>query len=101
MSETIELFRKSKVLSLTYIAHMRILKVQPSKDHPDGFKVNFVIVDTEKNKPVFLIDSHEPFGYHFHPTPDKDHSIRVPLDVSDPFEALSIFEKKMKEYENK
>ena len=99
MSSVEEIFKKSKVLSMTHIAHMRILKVPPSKEHPDGFKVNFVIIDTEKNKPVFLIDSHAPFGYHCHPITDSDHNVREPLNVSDPFEALSIFEKKIKEYE--
>lgn len=83
-----------------YQAHIKIRKVQPGTKRPDGFKVNFVAVDIETMKPVLIIDNHAPFGYHMHPNADMDHSKRIELEVSGPYEALEIFREKLKELVN-
>jgi hypothetical protein len=84
-------FKKSVKMGSGYVAHMKIQSVPVSDSRPDGFKVNFVLIHLESQKPVLLVDNHKPFGYHLHPTPDQDHRDRVELSVSSPFEALDIF----------
>ncbi len=79
-----------------YIAHMKIRSVPASDNRPDGFKVNFVLINMETQQAVLLVDNHKPFGYHLHPTPDKDHHDRIELIVNSPFEALEIFLTKAK-----
>lgn len=89
-------FHKSIKLG-KYIAHMKIREVPPDDKRPDGFKVNFVLVDTEAQRPVILVDNHEPFGYHLHPTARDDHRNRIELSVTDPYDALDIFLDTVKE----
>ena len=80
-----------------YVAHMKIQTVPVSDNRPDGFKVNFVLIDLQDHQPVLLIDNHKPFGYHLHPTPDRNHDDRIELTVNSPFEALELFVAKAKE----
>lgn len=80
-----------------FIAHLKIQSVPKSENRPDGYKVNFVLVDIESMKPVMIVDNHKPFGYHIHPAARDDHSIRIDLNVDSPYQALDIFIKKAKE----
>lgn len=38
----------------SYIAHLKIQEVEPNNNRPDGYKVNFVLVDIKTLKPVLL-----------------------------------------------
>ena len=90
------IFQQSKKIG-HFTAHMKIQQIPPDDNRPDGFKVNFVLIDDEMQKPVFLIDNHKPFGYHIHPNLNKDHSDREEIVVSSPFEALDLFLERIKE----
>lgn len=79
-----------------FIAKMKIQKVPPNENRPDGYKVNFILLNRDDFSQVLLVDNHAPLGYHMHPDPD-DPKKRVPLNVSSPFEALEVFEEKVKE----
>lgn len=80
-----------------FIAHMKIQSVPKDDNRPDGYKVNFVLIDLEKMDPVLIVDNHKPFGYHMHPDASTDHSKRIKLDVDSPYEALDLFIKRAKE----
>ncbi len=89
-------FKKS-VKKGNFVAHMKIQAVPASDNRPDGFKVNFVLISSETQQAVLLVDNHKPFGYHLHPSPDRDHDDRIELTVKSPFEVLELFLQKAKE----
>ena len=74
---------------------VKLQKIPASKKRPDGFKLNCVLIDLRINKAVLILDNHAPFGYHIHPEPQTDHTIRDELVVDDPFEAIRMFQKKV------
>ena len=83
-----------------FIAHMKIQSVPKNKNRPDGFKANFVLINIDSSELILLVDNHDPFGYHLHPSPEKDKSIREPLDVNSPYEAMTIFLNKVRHIVN-
>ena len=90
------IFRESRKMG-NFIAHMKIQTVSKDNNRPDGYKVNFVLVDLRTMMPVLIVDNHKPFGYHLHPDAKEDHSNRIELQVDSPYEALEIFLEKAKE----
>lgn len=50
-----------------HVAKVKLQKVIPSSNRPDGFKLNCVLIDIRTNQPVLILDNHSPFGYHIHP----------------------------------
>lgn len=93
------IFEESRKMG-EFIAHMKIQKIPPTDNRPDGFKINCVLINLETLKPVLIVDNHKPFGYHLHPDASNDHNNRIELSVNDPFEALNIFIQKAKEITN-
>lgn len=93
------IFRESRKFG-NFIAYMKIQSVPKDDNRPDGYKVNYVLVDLLKSEPVLIVDNHKPFGYHMHPNASTDHNDRVELDVEGPYDALDIFIKKAKEISN-
>ena len=92
------IFNESKKIG-NFVAHMKIQEVPKNDNRPDGFKVNFVLVNLETMEPMLIIDNHKPFGYHIH-SDVNDHSNRIELQVSGPYEALDLFIKRVKEITN-
>ncbi len=84
-------------IGLFHVIHVKLQKVPPSEVRPDGFKLNCALIDLRVGKAVLILDNHAPFGYHIHPKALEDHTMRQEIQVSDPFEAISIFEAKVKE----
>lgn len=69
---------------------------------PDGIRCVFKIkrekkLGTENFEVIFLIDNHEPFGFHEHPKLPSEHDYRKPLHVSFWQDAWIEFEKRVKE----
>jgi hypothetical protein len=91
------IFQESRKMG-TFIAHMKIQSVPKDDNRPDGYKVNFVLVDLRNLEPVLIVDNHKPFGYHLHPDASEDHNSRIELHVNTPYEALEIFLEKAKEF---
>jgi hypothetical protein len=90
------IFQESRKMG-GFIAHMKIQSVPKDDNHPDGYKVNFVLVNLRTLAPVLIVDNHKPFGYHLHPDATKDQRSRIELHVDSPYQALEIFLKKAKE----
>ena len=84
-------------VSATYRIVLKVLEIEPSKLHPEGIKAKYVIINMKANKPVFLIDNHEPFGFHSHPDPGLDHNVRLTIPTRDYSKAMDIFFEKVKE----
>ena len=83
--------------------HVVIVKLQAVTSdsvRPDGFKLNCVLLDFRVNKAVLILDNHEPFGYHLHPTPIDDHGNREKIEVQSPFEAIDLFVEMSQEIAN-
>lgn len=79
-----------------YYANIRIIKVSSSIKFPDGIKVKCVLIDTENNRPLLLLDNHEPFGYHFHPLLPDDKKFRLTISINSYEEAIKIFFREVK-----
>ena len=62
------IFRQSVEMG-AFIANLKIQTVPKNPKRPDGFKVNFIQINTENFELALLVDSHHPFGYHMHPEP--------------------------------
>lgn len=72
---------------------------------PDGIKSVYKILrETSRESGdyeiIYLIDNHEPHGYHSHPKLPENHNIRTIIHVSTWKEAWDIFDKKRKEILN-
>jgi hypothetical protein len=76
-----------------FVAKIKLLSITPDKVRPDGFKLNCVLIDLRINRPVLILDNHEPFGYHLHSDPQVDHNQRETLIVDSPTEAIELFVK--------
>jgi len=83
-----------------YYAQVRITKVSKSNKFPDGIKVKCVLIDTENNRPLLLLDNHEPYGYHFHPLLPDDKKFRLTISINSYEEALEIFFREVKKVVN-
>jgi hypothetical protein len=73
-----------------------------SKYPPDGKKCIFRLfrektVGSDKFELIFLIDNHEPFGFHYHDQLPSQHHSRVRILTSNWQEAWIIFDRKVKE----
>ena len=88
-------YERSQIVG-RYIVKAKIQKHPPNPKRPDGYKVNFVILDKKTYKRIYLIDNHAPIGYHEHPNPMKPKE-RIALAINSPFEALNYFRKKVGE----
>jgi hypothetical protein len=58
---------------------------------PQGIKLRCVLIDLYKNKPVLLVDNHEPLGFHIHIDLPDNHDNRISLGTDDYREAIKIF----------
>jgi hypothetical protein len=84
-----------------YCAIVKITKVSISNKFPDGIKVKCVLIDTDYNRPLLLLDNHEPYGYHFHPLLPDDKKFRLTISINSYEEALEIFFREVKKVVNK
>ncbi len=82
------------------------ISIDQTADHkmypPNGIKSVFKVmreknVGTEYFEIVYLIDNHEPYGFHEHPKLPADHDIRKMVHASSWYEAWEIFDKKIEE----
>lgn len=69
---------------------------------PNGIKSVFKVmreknVGSEDYEIVYLIDNHEPYGFHEHPKLPEDHGVRKTVHASSWDEAWEIFDKKIEE----
>lgn len=71
--------------------HIKVLKVPKRSKFPDGIKLRCVLINTELNVPILLLDNHEPFGYHMHTRLPYDKNHRVKVIVNSYEEAVSFF----------
>ncbi len=72
-------------------AYIQVLKIPKRDKFPEGIKLKCVLVNTELNTPVLLVDNHEPFGYHMHTRLPYDKNYRVTLKVNSYEEAIALF----------
>ena len=104
MSESEEVWKERIVLKGgAYVLHLKAQKIHPPPARfPSGYKVNCVLVDAFENKPILILDNHEPFGYHYHPDPIHDKSIRISLDeqIKDYIQAIAWFRRRAEEVIN-
>ena len=91
-------FKHERVLFDKKLADPKIYK-------PDGKKCVFRFireqnVDGEDFEIVFLIDNHEPFGFHEHPKLPEEHDVREIIHASEWSQAWDIFDARTRELLN-
>lgn len=74
-----------------YEAHIKVLAVERTLKFPLGVKARFVLLDVKNNVAKFLIDNHEPYGFHMHTRLPNDPDQREKIDTDDYIEALRMF----------
>jgi len=74
-----------------FVALVKVFKVAKGPKFPDGFKVRCVLLDTERDVPILLLDNHEPHGYHVHTKLPEDKDFRVSIIVKGYVEAVDLF----------
>ena len=84
-------------LDRRYRVVIDVKQVPESQKFPDGIKSRYVLIDMETRRPVLLFDNHEPFGYHWHPNPIEQKSLRLSLPTKQYDKALEIFWEKVEE----
>lgn len=72
-------------------AFVKVQKIPKRNKFPEGIKLNCVLINTDLNIPLLVVDNHEPFGYHMHTRLPYDKSFRVIIKVSSYEEAISLF----------
>ena len=81
-------------------ARVRVLEVPRSLKFPDGYKVSCVLLDTKTKTVRFVLDNHEPFGYHIHTELPQNKNVRLPVDVKNYTEAIRFFFRQSKKVAN-
>ena len=82
-------------------AELKVFEVPKSKRFPEGIKVRCVLVDNEIQKPLLLLDNHEPFGFHLHTKLPEDKNFRMSLEIKTYPEAIAYFLKEAKKVVNR
>lgn len=91
MADAEILMDEELTLSDRYRVELKAYKIAPSRKHPEGVKVRFVLVDSIERRPRLLVDNHSPFGFHAHTRLPADKNHRVPIATTDYREALREF----------
>ena len=97
MKKAIVLLSERLDVSEKFRVELTVLKVVPSARHPEGVKVSFVLIDTERGVPRLVVDNHAPFGFHVHTRLPEKRDERQILPTTDYVEALDEFWRFVKE----
>jgi hypothetical protein len=89
------ILNESFALNDRYRVVLYALRIPANKKFPLGIKAKYVLIDVQHGPPRFLVDNHEPYGFHMHTRLPDDETVREPLDVADHDEALDRFFKEV------
>ena len=78
-------------LNSKYRVEISVLQFEKTERFPSGLKVRIALINTVADKIRFLIDNHEPYGFHMHTKLPEDKSVRKQLFIKDYQEAIGIF----------
>lgn len=81
-------------------ARVKVFEVPKSIKFPDGYKVSCVLLDTATKNVKFVLDNHQPFGYHVHTELPHNKNVRLKIDVKNYAEAIQFFFKEVRKLAN-
>lgn len=83
-----------------YVAEIEIYETNNLAMFSEGVTATFRLFEIDENsakKLVYLIDNHEPLGFHEHDELPYNHDSRIQLHVKNWQEAWKIFQEKFRE----